>query len=260
MRVAQREELLSLRSLARVVSAVVAAGCLTVGTSTAGAVTLSQSSSNTITSLNSAVCNSGAYTTENSWYRFFDLNGDHGITTSFTVSSVTFGIDTANDAGGLGQPLSVRLYALSGAPALANLTLIGSQSITVMDSESGSLRTVPVSGTLDPATADLGVEVFAPDGVASNNYFSIGSNASAETRPSYFRSPPCAQPEITTAAAAGVPNHRMVLSVDGDAAVAPGPANPTPVQPQPQPKKKCKKKGKRRPAAAAKKKCKRKKR
>ena len=237
--------------------------------SPAAAITLAQGT-DTLSGVISPSCTSvggmGAFNRENSFYRVFDLNGAHGINTAFTVSSITFGIKTANSGDGDGQPVTVRVSALQGPFALANMTLLGSQVITVEDDEDNTLRTAAVSGTVaDPATSDLVAEVFIPDGEAGVDLFAMGVNEDPETAPSYIRAPSCAQigAEPVTLASVGSPA-RWVLRVAGDAAP---PAQPTP-PPQATPpkqsakKKKCKKKKKKRKsvsASAKKKRCKKKK-
>ena len=233
----------------------------------AAAITLAQGT-DTLSGVLSPSCTSaggaGAFNRENSFYRVFDLNGAHGINTAFTVSSVTFGIKTANSGDGLGQPVTVRVSALQGPFALANMTLLGSQVITVEDDEDNTLRTAAVSGTVaDPATSDLVAEVFIPDGEAGVDLFAMGVNEDPETAPSYIRAPGCAQigAEPVTLASVGSPA-RWVLRVEGDAAP---PAQPTPppqaTPPKQNAKKKCKKKKRKSASASAKKKkrCKKKK-
>jgi hypothetical protein len=205
----------------------------------ASATTLTQNSSNAITAGNSIACQMGTANRENSYYRRFELAADHGIQTKFTVSSVTFGIESADDGAGLGQPLSVRLYAIdAGAPfGSANLTPLASQDITVQDGESGTLRTVPVAAAItDPTTTDLVAEVFVPDGTGPGHSFLIGSNAASQTRDSYLRAPACGISDPIPTSSGGAPPNTMhiVLLVDGEAAPAPTPTptpTPEPVQP-----------------------------
>ena len=197
---------------------------------TAAAITLAQGT-DTLSGVISPSCTSaggmGAFNRENSFYRVFDLNGAHGINTAFTVSSVTFGIKTANSGDGLGQPVTVRVSALQGPFALANMTLLGSQVITVEDDEDNTLRTAAVSGTVaDPATSDLVAEVFIPDGEARVDLFAMGVNEDPETAPGCIRAPSCAQIGAEPVTLASLPSPaRWVLKVAGDAAP---PAQPTP--------------------------------
>jgi hypothetical protein len=183
------------------------------------ATTLSQSTSPTITPDNTVFCgnNDGSAHRQNSYYRRFHLP-DHGITGAFAVTSVTFGIEFANDGSDAGQPVSVRIHSIPAGALLtvANLTLLNSVDITVLDSEGGTLRTVAISGTIsNPNTTDLVLEVFLPDGVAGVNKLLIGSNTLPESKPSYIRAPDCSFNEPTTTAIAGFPTH-LVLFATGD--------------------------------------------
>ena len=103
----------------------------------------------------------------------------------------------------------------NGPLVFANLTLIGSASVTVTD-QSLSLINVPISGTA-PADSLLVVEIFAPDGSAGNNQFFVGSNDLEETAPTYVASVTCGTLEPTPTADIGFPNMHMVMVVYGDA-------------------------------------------
>ncbi len=224
----------------------------------AHALVLTQNTSTTITALNSIACaGGGSITEENSYYRVFDLDGGHGITQPFTVSSVTFGVE-ASDAGGAPtqHPVLVRLHSLSGVFTLANLTQLASQAVNVLDTDDLTLKTVPISAAIDPTAGDLVIEVFVPDAFpAPGNSFYIGSNAGGESAPSYVRAPECGLTQPATTASVGSPNMHIVLFAEGA-----GPLQPVQPGGSPgtgSPKKKCKKK-KRKAAAAKKKKCKKK--
>jgi hypothetical protein len=73
---------------------------------------------------------------------------------------------------------------------------------------------IPVTGSA-PAGSELVVEVLTPDGAAAGNSFFIGSNAAAETGPSYLRAPACGVNNPTTTAAIGFPNMHIVMNVNG---------------------------------------------
>jgi hypothetical protein len=71
-----------------------------------------------------------------------------------------------------------------------------------------------VTGTA-AAGSELVVEVFTPDGTAAGNLIFIGSNASAETGPSYLRAPDCGITTPSTTSAIGFPNMHIVMNVIG---------------------------------------------
>ncbi len=205
--------------------------------------TITHSTSQAITSLNSVSCNAGGIHVENSYYRAFTLSS-FGITNQFDIASVDIGVELAN-AGGTApigkasisanakgkafapgattQPITIKLYTSSmpfptGFPG--SLTQIGITNTTVNDT-SLSVVNIPVIGSA-PAGSQLVVEVLTPDGTAAGNSFFIGSNAAAETGPSYLRAPGCGITTPTTAAALGFPNMHIVMNVNGCQQVAGG--------------------------------------
>lgn len=68
---------------------------------------------------------------------------------------------------------------------------------------------------LAPAGSTIVVEVFSPDGRTVGNSFYPGSNAAAETGPSYIRAPACGSTNPVTYAQAGFPTVHLVLTVTG---------------------------------------------
>ncbi len=193
----------------RAIFAALAAALLGLGLSGAAtaATVVSQNASNAIVNGNTLRCDdgTGAYHKENSYYRRFHLP-DHGVTGAFAATGVTFAVDIANDAANAGQPATVRVHSIpAGSPlALANLTQLDADAITVQDADAGTLRNVPVSATIvDPTTTDLVLEVFTPDGVAAQHRLFVGSNTAGETGPSYIRAPACSINEPTPFATVG---------------------------------------------------------
>ncbi len=172
---------------------------------------ITQSSSVTITPLNSVSCNNGIGHTNNSYWRVYDLV-PLALAGPFTINTVTFGIETAS---GGSQPVTVRLHTLSGAFTLANLTLVGSQAVNIPD-QAGTLFTATfVTPPTVPANATLVIELFTPDGTATSRLFFIGSNAAAETGPSYLSASDCGVPNPVTTAALGFPNMHIILNAAG---------------------------------------------
>jgi hypothetical protein len=213
-----------------------------------GCTTITHSSSQAITPLNSVSCNDGIGHTDNSYYRAFTLSS-FGIGGAFDVQSIDIAIEeaasgtgtqpTGKSKGGVappngsskksishrgkvsapagaGQSLTVNLYTSSmpfpaGFPG--SLTPIGTATVNIAD-QSGTIVNVPVTGTA-AAGSELVVEVFTPDGTAVGNLFFIGSNAAAETGPSYLRAADCGVTTPTTTAALGFPDMHIVLNVNG---------------------------------------------
>lgn len=194
------------------------------------AVTITQSTSLTITAANSVSCNAGApgfFHTDNFYYRAFTLSAFNPPLTDlqFLVQSVTIGIETANDGGGVGQPISIRIYDSSANPPL-NATLgaaLSTENITVTD-QVATLLAVPLTTqpVLINASDILALEVFTPNGQTASHQFFIGSNTLGQSGPGFIKAAPCGITEITNLAGIGFPNMHMVMQVSGN--------NQTPVE------------------------------
>jgi len=158
--------------------------------------------------------NTTGVTRENSYYRVFRLS-DFGVTRPFTAQRVDFGVEEADAGVGTSQAVQVRLHRLTGALITANLTNVAGQNVTVND---GASIVIPVA--LSPAPVlqpsdTLVAEVFVPDGMAAGNIFFMGSNATAETGPSYIKATACSVNEPQTMASINFPNAHLVLTVTG---------------------------------------------
>lgn len=177
-----------------------------------GSVTITHSTSQTIITGNSVSCNAGGLHTDNSYFRVFDLVA-FGITEDFNITNVSFGIELANGVSG-SQPVEVKLHTLSGPFIFANLTTIGTANLSVPN-QTLSIYDAAVAATA-PAGSLLVVEIFTPNGQASNNSFFIGSNNLGQTGPSYLAAAACGVAQPTDTAAIGFPNMHIVMNVTGD--------------------------------------------
>lgn len=180
-------------------------------------ITLSQSSSQAITALNTVACYNATlgYTDENSFYRVFRL-ADHGVNTAFTATRVDFAIEEATaDAGS--QTLQVRVHTLNGAFVRANLTTIAGQTVTVPNQTLTNMSVTLSPPGVAPAGSTIVLELFSPSGTTVGHAFFPGSNAAAETGPSYIRAPGtgCAITEPATYASISNPQVHLVMSVTG---------------------------------------------
>jgi hypothetical protein len=187
-------------------------------------VTLSQTVSGAIARNHTYVCfnNITGLTRQNSYYRVF-APGDHGITSTLSVSEVGFGIELASSgvASGL-QPAVVRVGTYGIAPGdptldLANMRVIASVDIQIPDGE-GTRMDVPIAADIPPTT-NLIVELTVPDGNPSGHVFVIGSNGQGETRRGYTRAPTCNLAVPTTmrsiADRSGLEEADILLTVSG---------------------------------------------
>jgi hypothetical protein len=111
----------------------------------------------------------------------------------------------------------VRVHLLNGAFIRSNLTTIAGQNVTVPDQSLGMVQ-VPLSppGIAAPGSTVV-LEIFSPSGTAVGNTFFPGSNAAAETGPSYIRAPAtgCALVEPQTYASISNPQVHLVMSITG---------------------------------------------
>src|SRR5437868_1997478 len=118
---------------------------------------ITQSTSQAITTGNSVSCNNGTGHTDNSYWRAFNMVGS-----GFNVTSVSFGVESAN----VTQSVTVRLYTTTNFPAgfPGSLTQIGTTTINVGPSDTGTVRQTPITATVPAGTSQLVMELFTPDG------------------------------------------------------------------------------------------------
>ena len=192
---------------------------------------ITHSTSQAITPLHSVACTNGVSHTDNSYWRAFNMATFTG-SEHYSVTSVSFGVDQATGAGGT-QPVTVRLYTTANFPVgfPGSLTQIATTTVQVPDSASGTVLSVPLVAMVPAGTSELVMEVFTPDGQAAGNLFFIGSNAAAETGPSYLSAADCGIPTPMTTAAIGFPNMHIVFNVLGVCEGIPSPSPPATVSP-----------------------------
>ena len=180
--------------------------------------TITQSSSQAITLGNSVSCYSGPpdyLHFDTSYWRAFNMASFTG-SQQYNVTSVSFGIEVANDGDGTGQPVTVRLYANNGgAFPGGSRTQIAATNLTVMD-QTQTIFNVPLFASVPAGTFELVMEVFTPSGQDSGNSFFIGSNAASQTGPSFISAQVCGNPTPTDTADIGFPDMHIVFNVHGN--------------------------------------------
>src|SRR5437773_9234994 len=126
------------------------------------AATITESSSQAITTGNSVSCNNGTGHTDNSYWRAFSMAGIGG----YNVSSVSFGVESAN----VTQSVTVRLYTTMNFPAgfPGSLTQIGTTTINVGPADTGTVRQTPLLATVPAGTSQLAMELLTPDGTTTS--------------------------------------------------------------------------------------------
>lgn len=194
---------------------------LTLAAATQAATVWQNTNRTTILANNSISCNLAGNHANNSYWRAF-LPSFYGHTGSFTVSSVRIGIEEALAGSGGSQPFTVRIWAnTGGAFPAGTLTLIGTTNTTAAN---GTLyfQDIPVTATPQPATTEIVVEIFTPDGIAVNNRFFIGSNNLGQSKTSYITAADCGASSPVPVATAGGPNMHTLIALVGAGPTAAG--------------------------------------
>jgi hypothetical protein len=167
--------------------------------------------------------NENGFHLANGFWRAFNMAAFAG-SQQYNVTSVSFGIESAQSGTGAGQPATVRLYTnAGGAFPLGGRTQVATTNITVVD-QLQTIISVPLFATIPAGTSELVMEVAVPDGVAASNVFYIGTNPAPQTGPSYVSAPGCGNQIPIDTAAIGFPDAHTVFNVHGSCST--GPATP----------------------------------
>ena len=201
--------------------------------------TITQSTSQAIVDGNSVACNNGVGTTENHYWRAFDMNTFTGGQ-EYDVTSVSFGIELAQSGNGTGQPLTVNLYANNGSPFPSGdwqSNLIATSGELNIPDQADTIFEVPITATVPAGTLELVMEVMTPDGTGVGNLLFIGSNPDPETGPSYLSAVDCGVPDPTPTGDLGFPDMHIVMNVNGSCPSGSPTPTPTPRStPSPRPR------------------------
>ena len=177
-------------------------------------VNITRSSNNsTITTGNSVACGTAATTAINSYWRVYDLTAFPAITGNYTINSVKFAIELSS---GGPQNVIVNLYNQTGAafPGGTRTLIPGaSQTFSVPNTTSGFYTATFTTPPTVSNSQTIIVEVRST-GVANTRFF-LGSNAAAETSPSYLSAAACGIANPTTTAAIGFPNMHIIVDLLG---------------------------------------------
>jgi hypothetical protein len=201
----------------------IAAGGLLLILAIAGhAATMSHNTDQTaIVANNSISCNLAGSHADNSYWRTYTPAFYHHVG-NFAITGIRIGIEEAIAGTGPSQPITIRIYANSGGAFPGGTrTLIGTTATTVPN---GTLffQDIPVAAPAQPASTEIVVEVFTPDGQAVGNRFFIGSNNLGENAPGYISAADCGAPNPVTLASAGAPNMAMHIVLVGSGPTAAG--------------------------------------
>ena len=168
-----------------------------------------QSTSTAVISGNSVACNAGGITTDNSYWRVYDL-ATYGLPGPLTINQIKFGVEL--NANG---PFNVtaNFYVQTGAAFPAGTrTLVRTQVISVPN-QALTIFSAPITPFTVNPTDKIVVELFTP-GTATSRFF-IGSNSAAQTGTTYLSAAPCGIPTPTDIAVIGFPNMHIILDFCG---------------------------------------------
>lgn len=168
----------------------------------------------------SVACGNGGITSDNVYYRAFNLN-DFGITTDWEVTNVQLGWETVSGVPG-GYPAVITIWENDPAFPFPDTTptMIAEIPVNLDDAMTGLLVDFPITGAIVAADTELIVSIgWASDviddggnGVAS---IFIGSNPAGQTGPTYISSNGCGLVAPGDIADIGFPDMHLVMTVTG---------------------------------------------
>ena len=173
------------------------------------AVTLSQNTSNTVSSGASIYCNNTQTMRDNAWYRAFKPS-DYGVTGTLHISRVWFAVE-----GSKGASVIVSLYSYSGTLG----TTLSTSSMTLLTSKSGSIpdNATPIAALVAvdvPASSTVVFEVSGKDTLNGSglvtSYLHIGANTAGQSGSSYWRSAACGVGNPTSQS-----SHNVIMWMEG---------------------------------------------
>jgi len=169
-------------------------------------------------SAGTVACSNAGTTTENSYFRLFDLDVDHALSGMFCAESLDYGVETAVDLG-VPQVTAVTTACLDdGLPYLdLFLTEVGSETHPQPDADLEFFN-VTASGCCDAGGQSMSVELEAPTDctVAGCGQIFYGSNNLGQSAPTYIASASCGIVDPTDMAAIGFPDVHVIFVVHGD--------------------------------------------
>lgn len=164
----------------------------------------------TIVALNSVACGAAGNTADNFMSRAFTL-ADYAITYDYKITNIKFGVETATAP----MNVDVNLYSLVGNYPAGTLTLLNTKQVAVTPAD--ALKIVETGTTLTqvvPAGSKIVLEV-AYNGNSTSGFY-LGTNTSAETKPSYIKSTTCGISNPVTTTSVGFPNSKWVMTIVGE--------------------------------------------
>jgi len=171
-------------------------------------------------------CGSGPITTDVTWMRAFDLDGEHGIAGAFCARNLRYAVE--NVVGNPDVTFAVHCAPqgtsgnLDGFIYMDQLDLQFSTTIDHPDAI-GAFFDQSLGGCCRAEESDLVIGVTSEDCLETGNcnQFVFGANDRGQTKPSYLGAPDCGIPDPVDMAMLGFPSKHLVMVVDGAMLSAP---------------------------------------
>lgn len=168
----------------------------------------------------SVACQNAGITSDNVYYRAFNLN-DFGITTDWEVINVQLGWESLT-VGPDGYPAVITIWENDPAFPFPDTTptVVAEIPVTLTGDMAGTLVDFEISGAVVTAGSELIVSIgWASDAIddGGNGIAAvfIGSNAAGQTAPSYISSEGCGLVAPDDLANIGFPDMHIVMTVTG---------------------------------------------
>jgi len=161
----------------------------------------------------SVACIDAGVTTENSWLRLFDLDGDHSLIGTYNVQSIDWGIQRVIGA----LDLTVNVYCLDeGLPLLYQFMTLMDAAVVPLADEVLTFHNTPIGGYCDASAEDMAIDLFAEDcNIAGCIECFIGMNDLGQTAPTYIAAASCGVTDPIDLANLGYPDAHLVMKVNG---------------------------------------------
>lgn len=165
-------------------------------------------------------CNNGATSSDNNYYRFFNL-ADFGLSTGFSINKVTFGVSALTLTDIPTFPVFVKIFSTTSATFPATYPTgfdeLSSVNVEIEDISLGDYVDVTFATPVNiPAGSNLVVIIgYDAQPAGSGNRIFFTGNDAGETAPTYISSTGCAITSPVTLASLGFGTAHLVLSVTG---------------------------------------------
>ncbi len=161
----------------------------------------------------SVACGAGGITTDNGYWRLFDLNSL--APGQFCTKNVDYAIETATGP----QTMTVNVYCLdAGLPFLLQFLNLAGSNVQNQPDADLEFFNIPVAGCCDTQSQDMAVELRSEDCLESGTCLQlfIGSNNLGQSAASYINADDCGISDPTSLAGIGFPNMHLIMVVNGN--------------------------------------------